>query len=200
MAEPSLKGFFEDLLSLQETFDATGEMDLPSGPEDRARHIFWMQSLANKYGPNSARFLGALHELQGVVGGDFKETLRDLKTNETALNFAPRDSEGNFMPPNRDDIKKMVRGLGSDEKGRTLAATPLNIFRGQIENPEVQALTQKVLAAAAGQPAPVSISQDQDQRTEAERQLGLMVLQQFAGGQGQSKSSQGSQPSAEKAK
>lgn len=135
----------DERLAIQESFDATAHIPgTYGGAGDRARHMYWMQALTEKYGPNVARAIGAAHEVEGVgrvivdaVTG--KEPLRegldsvwsDLLTNETAVQFAPRDDAGNYLPPNIEDIEKAVSGLEADAEGRAVAATPLNIFKGQ---------------------------------------------------------------------
>lgn len=123
----TLKKLLNDALSIDESIGAAEQTELPGavgGQADRARHIFWMQSLANKFGPNAARILGVLNEIPGFLSGDFDESRRDLETNKMALMFA--DGE-----PDMDAIKQMVMNLAVDEEGNAAAANPLEIFRGQ---------------------------------------------------------------------
>lgn len=83
-----------------------------------------------------------------------------------------------------------------EEKGQ---GRSVRIRVGMPDNPEILALTQKVFEAAGGKPAPVSISQEMDMQKEAEKQMGLIVLQKLAGdGQGEQQNSEGSNDRAER--
>ena len=157
-----------DTLMVNDTLDKVEELGLEegsSGLKDRARHMIWMQNLASRYGPGVARTIGTLHEAKNIFDpiriawrdipkmrkkGLTAETInerqfeamreisRDLQTNETALKLARRGPDGEYLPPDPEQIKRFVQRLRTrptPEEGRMIAdpVTIDNLFKGEGE-------------------------------------------------------------------
>lgn len=139
----ALKDDIDKRLSISESFDAaasTGFEGEHRGLSDRARHIYWQRSLANKHGETAARAAGVLHEVTGFPSGVLKEglgnttreTISDFLTNEFALDEAPRDEDGNVLPPDIDAIAEEIKDIPVDEDGVADAVTSTSVLASKI--------------------------------------------------------------------
>lgn len=77
-----------------------------NGPADAARHALWTAAMTRKHGPTAARLLGAAHEVHGigkaVAKGEmpaWRETLMDLRNNETGIQMAKEDISNRDLWP-----------------------------------------------------------------------------------------------------
>jgi len=152
--------FMDEKLAISKSFaqaEETGLEGVNQGALDRARHILWMQNLAEKYCAVPAYALGALNEAANIfdpikialrdVGSNeldtdtiresqfasLEEIPRDLKTNLFALQQMPRDREGNPIAMTPQQVSELVRRLETTPlplSGREVAApaTFQNIF------------------------------------------------------------------------
>lgn len=161
-------------LAVEEAFSGAQESwpegGAHQGLQDRARHIHWMQHLNHRYGRVVAEALGAANELPALFDPvvalirdkrkgnvppahtletqfeSLNEIWRDLRTNRTALQFQPRDELGNKLPPNAEEISRVL-GLtptyNTPETGREVAhaITPAMYEAGR-RDPEVETSEQ----------------------------------------------------------